>query len=42
VYGTDILTNGNLKLYPNQPKATDIEIIALTLAAESQGIISEN
>ena len=42
VYGTDNLTNGNFKHYPNQPKATDIEIIALTLAAESQGIISEN
>jgi hypothetical protein len=42
VYGTDNLTHGNFKHYPNQPKATDIEIIALTLAAESQGIISEN
>ena len=42
VYGADNLTNGNFKHYPNQPKAADIEIIALTLAAESQGIISEN
>ena len=36
------LTNGNFRNYSNQPKASDIEIIALTLAAESQGIISEN
>ncbi len=41
-YGVDNLTNGNFRNYSNQPKASDIEIIALTLAAESQGIISEN
>jgi IS5 family transposase len=41
-YGVDNLTNGNFRNYSNQPKAPDIEIIALTLAAESQGIISEN
>jgi hypothetical protein len=41
-YGADNLTNGNFRNYSNKPKAYDIEIIALTLAAESQGIISEN
>jgi hypothetical protein len=41
-YGADNLTNGNLRHYPNQPNATDIETIAISLATESQGIISEN
>ena len=42
VYGADYLINGNFRHYSNQPKVFDIELIALSFAAESQGIISEN
>ena len=42
VYGTDNLINGNFRHYSNQPKEFDIELIVLSFAAESQGIISEN
>lgn len=34
--------DGNFKFYPRKPKLSDCEIIALTLAAESIGIDSEN
>ena len=37
-----LLPNGNLERYRNPPKMTDIEVIALALAAESLGIDSEN
>lgn len=41
VYGVDNLIIGNFKHYLNQPKASDIEIIAHTQVVESHGIISE-
>ena len=37
-----ILADQNLKHYPNKPKMTDLEIIALAITAESLGIDSEN
>jgi IS5 family transposase len=42
VYGSDNLINGNFRRYSNQPKASDIEIVALAFAAESMQIDSEN
>jgi hypothetical protein len=42
VYGADNLKDGNFKSYPNSPKASDIEIVAIAFASESMGIISEN
>jgi hypothetical protein len=42
VYGSDNLINGNFRRYSNQPKAPDIEIVALAFAAESMQIDSEN
>lgn len=37
-----LLDDGNFFLYPNRPKMSDIEIVALALTAESLGIDSEN
>jgi hypothetical protein len=37
-----ILGSGNLAFYPNLPKMTDCEIIALSLTSEALGIDSEN
>ncbi len=34
--------SGNLFFYPNKPKLTDCEIIALSVTGESLGIDSEN
>ena len=42
VYDFDNLINGNFRRYSNQPKALDIEIVALAFAAESMQIDSEN
>ncbi len=42
VYGPDKLINGNFRQYPNQPKVSDIEIVALAFAAEAMQIDSEN
>lgn len=42
VYGADNLTNGNFRRYSNQPKASDIEIVALAFTAEAMQIDSEN
>lgn len=41
-FNAEIKTNGNFRKYPNPPKMSDIEIIALSLAAEELGIDSEN
>ena len=41
-YGADNLTNGNFRCYSNQPKASDIEIVAIAFAAEAMQIDSEN
>ena len=41
-YGADNLTNGNFRRYSNQPKASDIEIVAISFAAEAIQIDSEN
>ena len=35
-----INSSGNFISYPNKPKITDCEIIALTLASESLGMVS--
>lgn len=40
-YGPDNLKDGNFRAYPNPPKASDIEIVALSLTAESLNIDSE-
>ena len=42
VYGSDNLINGNFRRYSNQPKAPDIEIVALAFAADLMQIDSEN
>ena len=42
VYGSDNLINGNFRRYSNQPKASDIEIVALAFTAEAMQIDSEN
>ena len=41
-YGADNLYNGNFRRYPNSPKASDIEIVAIAIAAEAMEIESEN
>lgn len=38
----EILPSGNFKKYPNPPKMTDVDILALTLCSESLSIDSEN
>ncbi len=42
VFKDRIYDTGNLIFYPNKPKMTDCEIIALSLTSESLGIDSEN
>ena len=41
-YGAENLTNGNFRRYPNKPKASDIEIVAVAFTAEAMQIDSEN
>jgi hypothetical protein len=41
-YGADNLYDGNFRRYPNSPKASDIEIVAIAIAAEAMEIESEN
>lgn len=40
VFSTSVHPDGNLKFYPRKPKLSDLEVLALTLAAESMGIDS--
>ena len=41
-YKGSITADGNYYFYPNKPKMSDCEIIALTLVGETIGIDSEN
>jgi hypothetical protein len=41
-YGAENLIHGNFRRYSNPPKASDIEIIAISFSAEAMGICSEN
>lgn len=42
VFRDEINTDGNFRFYPNKPKLSDIQIIALSCLAESLSIDSEN
>lgn len=42
VFQDEIDVQGNFKFYPNRPKMSDIQIIALSCLAESLSIYSEN
>ena len=42
VFNEKINSSGNFIFYPNKPKMTDCEIIALSITSESLGIDSEN
>jgi hypothetical protein len=42
VFRDEIDVEGNFKFYPNKPKMSDIQIVALSCLAESLSIDSEN
>lgn len=42
IFKDDVLDDGNFCKYPNKPKMSDIQLVALSLTAESLSIDSEN
>jgi hypothetical protein len=42
IFNDEIIDDGNFFKYPNKPKMSDIQLVALSLTAESLSIDSEN